>query len=205
MFRRTILAIALSLAIVSTASAQTLRWTDIVTPAGSFNDDGADFNILSELVRFAQLDGTITTLRGFTLFAPNDNAFRRLSRNVGGFKNGTEKEVLDALVGVVTAGVMVDGEKVAGVDLVKAILLYHVVEFPVGSGVVLGHAARIPTMSKKFIISPGTGELVDMSVDIPNAKVIKADVMVENGVTVHVINQVLIPVNIPVDIDTLVC
>ncbi len=205
MIRHTTLAIVLSIAIVSTASAQTLKWTDIVTPAGSFNNNGADFNILSELVRFAKLDTTITTLRHFTLFAPDDNAFRRLAKNVGGFKRGTEKEVLDALVKVVTAGVMVGGVRVAGVDLVKAILLYHVVKFPVGSGVVLGHAARIPTMARKSIISPGTGELVDKAVDIPNAKVIKADLMVENGVTVHVINQVLIPVNIPVNIDNLIC
>lgn len=205
MYRRTIATIALCLAIAATASAQTLTWGDIVTPAGSTDNDGTNFNILSELVRFAQLDSTITTLRRFTLFAPNDDAFRRLARNVGGLKSGTEKQVLDALVKVVTAGVMVDGTRVAGVDLVKAILLYHVVSFPLGSSVVLGHAARIPTMSKKFIISPGTGELVDNSVDIPNPKVIKADIKVENMVTVHVINQVLLPVNIPVDINTLVC
>lgn len=125
---------------------------------------GADnFKTLVAAVKAA---GLVETLQGkgpFTVFAPTDAAFAKLPA-------GTVESLL----------------KPENKEKLVAILTYHVV-----SGKVL--AADVQTMETKTVQGQSVKLAVsDKGVTVDNAKVVKADVMAENGV-IHVIDTVIIP------------
>lgn len=199
--------------LLACASAQMmpLKWADVLSAENKpFDSVGGNFDILSKLVRFAGLAETITTARGYTLFAPNDQAFVYTARAITAFAGPITDEAaaFDALVAFVTTGVTIGNMTVSGVPLVKEILLYHVSPFRASSQYVLGHPLVFGTLSSlegaKFI-STGKGELVDNSPDTPNPKVVKADLMVENNFIIHVINAVLLPIPAEVPVAAYFC
>ena len=118
------------------------------------------------LVAAVKAAGLVETLQGkgpFTVFAPTDDAFAKLP-----------------------AGTVEDLLKPENKEKLVAILTYHVVP-----GKVL--AADVKTMEAKTVqgqsvnlVVSGTGVTVD------NAKVVKTDVLAENGV-IHVIDTVILP------------
>ena len=125
---------------------------------------GADnFKTLVAAVKAA---GLVETLQGkgpFTIFAPTDAAFAKLPA-------GTVESLL----------------KPENRDKLVAILKYHVI-----SGKVL--AADVKTMEAKTVQGQRVKLVVsDAGVTVDNAKVVKTDVMAENGV-IHVIDTVIIP------------
>jgi uncharacterized surface protein with fasciclin (FAS1) repeats len=125
---------------------------------------GADnFKTLVAAVKAA---GLVETLQGkgpFTVFAPTDAAFAKLPA-------GTVESLL----------------KPENRDKLVAILKYHVL-----SGKVL--AADVKTMEAKTVQGQSVKLVVsDAGVTVDNAKVVKTDVMAENGV-IHVIDTVIIP------------
>jgi uncharacterized surface protein with fasciclin (FAS1) repeats len=125
---------------------------------------GADnFKTLVAAVKAA---GLVETLQGkgpFTVFAPTDAAFAKLP-----------------------AGTVEDLLKPESKDKLAAILKYHVVP-----GRVL--AADVKTMEAKTAEGQSVKILVsDAGVTVDNAKVLKTDILAENGV-IHVIDTVILP------------
>jgi uncharacterized surface protein with fasciclin (FAS1) repeats len=125
---------------------------------------GADnFKTLVAAVKAA---GLVETLQGegpFTVFAPNDAAFAKLP--AGTVENLLKPENRDKLI---------------------AILKYHVVP-----GRVL--AADVKTMEAKTVQGQSVKlKVTDAGVTVDNAKVIKTDLLADNGV-IHVIDSVILP------------
>ena len=110
--------------------------------------------------------GLVETLQGkgpFTVFAPTDEAFAKLP--AGTVENLLKPENRDQLV---------------------AILNYHVL-----SGKVM--AADVKTMEAKTVQGQSVDIIVaDAGVTVNGAKVVKTDVLAENGV-IHVIDTVILP------------
>ena len=125
---------------------------------------GADnFKTLVAAVKAA---GLVETLQGkgpFTVFAPTDAAFAKLP-----------------------AGTVEDLLKPENKEKLVAILTYHVVPGKVlVADVKTSEAKTVQGQSVKLVVS-------DTGVTVDGAKVIKTDVMAENGV-IHVIDTVIIP------------
>ncbi len=125
---------------------------------------GADnFKTLVAAVKAA---GLVETLQGkgpFTVFAPTDEAFAKLP-----------------------AGTVEDLLKPQNKQKLVAILTYHVVP-----GKVM--AADVKTMKAKTVNGKELSiKVEDGKVTVDNAKLVKTDVMAENGV-IHIIDAVLLP------------
>ena len=125
---------------------------------------GADnFKTLVAAVKAA---GLVETLQGkgpFTIFAPTDAAFAKLPA-------GTVESLL----------------KPENKEKLVAILTYHVVPGKVlAADVKSGEAKTAQGQSVKLVVS-------DAGVTVDNAKVVKTDVLAENGV-IHVIDTVILP------------
>lgn len=111
--------------------------------------------------------GLAETLQGegpFTVFAPSDEAFAKLP--AGTVEMLLKPENKDKLIGILT---------------------YHVVPGKVTAKQVTGMSSATTVEGSDVSIS-----VKDGSVMIDNAKVVKADVMVSNGV-IHVIDSVIMP------------
>jgi uncharacterized surface protein with fasciclin (FAS1) repeats len=125
---------------------------------------GADnFKTLVAAIKAA---GLVETLQGkgpFTVFAPTDEAFAKLP--AGTVENLLKPENLEKLV---------------------AILKYHVVPGKVlAADVKTSEAQTVQGQSVKLVVS-------DTGVTVDGAKVVKTDVLAENGV-IHVIDTVILP------------
>ncbi len=118
------------------------------------------------LVAALKAAGLVETLQGkgpFTVFAPTDEAFAKLP--AGTVDNLLKPENRDKLV---------------------AILKYHVI-----AGKVM--AADVKTMDAKTVQGQSVEIIVaDAGVTVNGAKVVKTDVLAENGV-IHVIDTVILP------------
>jgi uncharacterized surface protein with fasciclin (FAS1) repeats len=118
------------------------------------------------LIAAVKAAGLVETLQGkgpFTVFAPTDEAFAKLP-----------------------AGTVEDLLKPENKEKLVAILKYHVVP-----GKVL--AADVKTMEAKTAQGQSVKLRVsDAGVTVDNAKVIKTDLLAENGV-IHVIDRVILP------------
>jgi uncharacterized surface protein with fasciclin (FAS1) repeats len=118
------------------------------------------------LVAAVQVAGLVETLQGkgpFTVFAPTDAAFAKLP-----------------------AGTVEDLLKPENKEKLVAILTYHVVPGKVlAADVKTSEAKTIQGQSVKLVVS-------DAGVTVDNAKIVKTDVMADNGV-IHVIDTVIIP------------
>ena len=144
--------------VVSTvAPAQAKDIVDTAVGAGSFNT----------LVAAVKAAGLVETLKGkgpFTVFAPTDEAFKKLP--AGTVENLLKPENKDQLV---------------------AILTYHVVPGTVkAADVVKVKSAK--TVQGQEVTVKVEGE----TVMIDNAKVVKTDIGCSNGV-IHVIDTVILP------------
>ena len=173
--------------------------TDIAVGDGTFDKNGADFDILAAAVVATGLDSTLATPDlGVTVFAPVDFAFRRLVRDLGGPWKAPEADVATWLV-----------ENV-GAETIESVLLYHVVAGEVySSDVVPGlQGVDVPTLLgptfQVFIqYEKGTDDLKaiwlrDQDHDDANAQLVLSglDIQASNGV-IHVINRVMRPVDLP--------
>ena len=119
------------------------------------------------LVAAVQAAGLVDTLKGqgpFTVFAPTDEAFATLP-----------------------AGTVDDLLKPENKDKLVAVLTYHVVPGKVMAADVTGKETKAKTVQGSEVTIKGTnGVMVD------GAKVIKADIVTDNGV-IHVIDAVILP------------
>ncbi len=153
-----ILSVLLSTASVHAAAAEK-DIVDTAEAAGSFKT----------LVAALQAADLVNALKGpgpFTVFAPTDEAFKKLSP-------GTVESLL----------------KPENREKLRAILAYHVISGKVTSA----EAAKLKS-AKTLNGQEITIRARDGRVMINNAKVIKADIPASNGV-IHVIDTVLLPPN----------
>ncbi|MFN0023326.1 MAG: fasciclin domain-containing protein [Parvularculaceae bacterium] len=142
------------------ASAPAPLLSDIVDTAiaaGSF----------TTLVAAAKAAGLVETLKGagpFTVFAPNDDAFKKLPA-------GTVETLL----------------KPENKAKLASILTYHVIPGKVSASDIAGKTMKVKTVE-------GTELSVDAKsgVKIDNATVVTADIAASNGV-IHVIDTVIMP------------
>jgi len=124
-----------------------------------------------------------------TAFLPTDRAFRQLAKDLTGSAPATEKKTFNALADA------------AGIDVIEAVLLYHVVPgVTLNSGkVAKSDGVKLTTaqggkvkvnVTKKFIA------LVDADPDLRNPHVIAVDVNKGNPQIGHVIDRVLLPLDV---------
>lgn len=124
-----------------------------------------------------------------TAFLPTDRAFRQLAKDLTGSAPATEKKTFTALADA------------AGIDVIETVLLYHVVPgATLNSGkVAKSDGVKLTTaqggkvkvnVTKKFIA------LVDADPDLRNPRVIAVDVNKGNPQIGHVIDRVLLPIDL---------
>ncbi len=154
----------------SPASGDTATTSDAPSAAKSDIVDTAvaagQFNTLTAALKAAGLVDTLKGAGPFTVFAPTDDAFKKLPP-------GT----VDSLL------------KPENKAKLTAILTYHVV-----SGKVMAADAMKLTSAKTLEGASAKIAVVGDSVMIDKAKVVKADIECSNGV-IHVIDTVIMPPN----------
>lgn len=124
-----------------------------------------------------------------TAFLPTDRAFRSLATTLTGTRPATEKATFKALAGA------------AGLDVIETVLLYHVVP-----GKTLGSAKVVKADGKKLKTAQGgsievvvrkkTVSLRDADPDLRNPRVVKTDINRGNPQIAHVIDRVLLPIDV---------
>ncbi len=137
---------------------------DIATQASNF----------TTLVKALQAAGLVDALKNegpFTVFAPDDNAFKKLPA-------GTVESLLK------------DTQKL------KDILLYHVLQGKVTSAQAMqmttgGKSVEVKTLQGQNVTVSQKG-FFGKSLYVNDAKVVKADIEASNGI-IHVIDKVLLP------------
>jgi uncharacterized surface protein with fasciclin (FAS1) repeats len=134
--------------------------TDILSVAGSKKS----FKILIEAVKAAGLEDTLRGDGPFTILAPTDEAFGKLS-----------KEKLEALLQPSNRGKLAE------------ILKFHVIPGRLTATQVVSAGKAKTLQGGSVAVSIDEGRLV-----IGGAKVIATDIMADNGI-IHVIDSVLIP------------
>jgi uncharacterized surface protein with fasciclin (FAS1) repeats len=152
------LVVAAGVASASPAKTTAVSDTNIVETAVA----AGQFKTLAALVTKAGLADTLATGGPFTVFAPTDAAFAKVPQ-----------ATLDALA--------------ADPDLLKSVLLYHVVPGKVTAADVV-KLSSVKTLEGRSL----SIKVVNGSVSIDQATVTTPDVMASNGV-IHVIDSVLIP------------
>ena len=153
------------------AAAAAFAVTGMLASAQAYAADVVDTAVAAgnfkTLVAAVQAAGLVDTLKGagpFTVFAPTDEAFAKLPA-------GTVETLL----------------KPENKDKLVAILTYHVVPGKVMAADVAG---------KEMMVKSVQGSEIDVKgkdgVTVDGAKVIKADIVTDNGV-IHVIDAVIMP------------
>jgi uncharacterized surface protein with fasciclin (FAS1) repeats len=124
-----------------------------------------------------------------TAFIPNDAAFQRLVKDIGGTWVGNEQDVFKAVAGL-------------GIDTVETVLLYHVVP---GATITAKDALKADGVSLttaqggKITVRVGRHgiRLADADTNSRDPKVVVVDVNKGNKQIAHGINRVLRPVDLP--------
>ena len=126
-----------------------------------------------------------------TAFAPTDAAFRDLVGDLTGKKPKSEKKTLKALL------------KVADVDTIETVLLYHVVAGKTLTSPKVVKAAKARTKLEtaqggkvKVVNRKGAITLVDKDKDLTDPTVVAVDLNKGNKQIAHAIDRVLLPVDL---------
>src|SRR4051794_11610586 len=128
-----------------------------------------------------------------TVFAPTDQAFRDLVGDLTGKRPGTEKKTVQALL------------KVADINTIEAVLLYHVVPGVTLASPKVVKAAKARTKVKtaqggtvKVVNRKGNITLVDKDPDLADPAVILNGIDINRGnkQIAHAIDRVLLPVDL---------
>lgn len=122
------------------------------------------FHTLAAALKAADLTGALEGKGPFTVFAPTDDAFKKLPP-------GTLEMLL----------------KPENKEKLRAILTYHVVAGDVTAAQVMKLSSVKTLNGKNLTITTNDGAVM-----VNNAKVVKADIHASNGV-IHVIDTVLLP------------
>ncbi|HZQ93810.1 MAG TPA: fasciclin domain-containing protein [Candidatus Sulfotelmatobacter sp.] len=155
-------ALALALLLSSTAIKAGAAEKDIIDTAVS----AGSFNTLAAALRAADLIDALKGEGPFTVFAPTDDAFKKLP-----------PATLESLL------------KPENKEKLRAILTYHVVSGKVTAEQVMKLSTAKTLNGQNVGITTHGGTVM-----VNNAKVVKADIPASNGV-IHVIDTVILPAN----------
>ena len=162
--------------------------TDIVLKSGApstYDDNMKDYDLLRDAVIAADLAETLATTKGITVFAPNDGAFYRTAMDLGFVGTYDEQEILKFYIESV------------GIDLIKDILLYHVVPKKIYASL-LKRLSKVDTFLELSLNVSRMGKdiCLEDKASFEDPKVIKPfDIRAKNGI-VHTISRVLVPLAI---------
>jgi len=161
-----------------------------------YDRNGKDFDILEKAVTAvlaAKPDSPVSVLTHgrtrLTAFIPTDRAFRRFVHGLTGRAPHTERGTFRSLT------------RIADVDTIEAVLLYHVVP-----GRTLG-ARKVAKLEGTSLTTAGGGQvavrihgrnvvLVDQDPDARNPKVVAVNINQGNRQIAHAINRVLRPADL---------
>jgi len=124
------------------------------------------FTVLLKALDANQLTAPLKAAPNLTVFAPTDEAF-----------NALPPTTLQLLLSP------------AGAQQLRKVLTYHVVNLPMDSAKIKGTKTTVGTVEAQQVTLDGGGDVILVN----NADVIQADVKAANGVTVFVVDKVLIP------------
>jgi len=169
-----------------------------------FDKDDSNFDIFYNLLKYTQLDDILTKTTNITLLAPNDGAFARSAGYLTSYKGelDDEKSIYEAYKNASMKVTQIDDVQVDGIDALRFLLAYHVVggKHPekAFAGVSKYHltSATVPVLS---VMS----ELIDLSEDTPNAKILDGDCNIVGDVLIHLVDHVMIPYEIEFEMDNL--
>jgi uncharacterized surface protein with fasciclin (FAS1) repeats len=179
----------------ATAQAKPRWWHHHRAPAGSIVDvavkassaDGPDRNPYDYdlLIAAVTATGLAPTLadesKTFTVFAPNDRAFKRLVADLSGTYPASEQAALDAILATFS------------VDQIRNVLLYHVVAGKKLSPLQVLFARSL-TMANGGTVRPRGLTLRDETPGLRDPRLVLSGINIQatNGV-IHTINRVLVP------------
>ncbi|MEM6620122.1 MAG: fasciclin domain-containing protein [Pseudomonadota bacterium] len=154
--------------------------------------ENGNFQTLLQLATFvdASLPGTnlVATLsdetQDLTVFAPTDDAFLALAEALG---------FSDFVFTPGAIGTFL--ENGLGAEVIRDVILYHVSP-GAKSAALIGGFDTLPTALSGATIAPEGLRLGDNEPDVLDPEIIQGDIGADNGV-VHVINRVLLPVDLP--------
>jgi uncharacterized surface protein with fasciclin (FAS1) repeats len=168
----------------------------VLAADSGYDHNWADFDILEKAVTTvlaAKPDSPVKVLTQgrtrLTAFIPTDRAFRRLVRDLTGRTPRTERGTFRAVT------------RLADVNTLEAILLYHVVpgSTVTSDSVMKLDGAMLTTAQGGTVtvrIHRGGVRLVDQDPDARNAKVVAVDINKGNRQIAHAINRVLRPIDL---------
>ncbi|MDR7251870.1 putative surface protein with fasciclin (FAS1) repeats [Nocardioides sp. BE266] len=173
----------------------------LTSDGNQFDKDKSDFDIVTEAalaVVAAKPDSPVALLadgsKRLTVFAPTDQAFRLLAKDLTGQNIKSEKKIFDTLVGL------------AGVDTIETVLLYHVVpgKTLTSNKVLKANGAKLMTAAGKTIkVKVRTKPSVSVTLkdkdknDTDPMAVLKAlDLNKGNKQVAHGIDHVLRPIDL---------
>lgn len=156
---------------------------------GSFDDDNTDFDMLLAVLQATGLDAAADDPEAeLTVFAPDDAAFISLAQSLG--YEGDDEE--GAFQAIVDAAVVLRPED--PLSFVSDVLTYHISPGEQDSTAVLGSESIDTLLGSELGVDGIT--LVDADPDAENAEIIATDIAANNGVA-HVIDEVLLPLDLP--------
>ncbi|MEM6303952.1 MAG: fasciclin domain-containing protein [Pseudomonadota bacterium] len=166
----------------------------IPTTAGGTLAPDTDFEVLALALDAAGLTTTVAGLGDNTLFAPTDAAFADLATALGFTGDTSDADaVFGAIAGALTE--LAPGDD--PIPLLTDILLYHVAP---GEQTLadLAAAGPVDTLLAEGTVQIAGDAVIDADPDAANADIIAAD-LDAGGVTVQVVDSVLLPLDTPVE------
>jgi uncharacterized surface protein with fasciclin (FAS1) repeats len=166
---------------------------DLIAASGEgFDTNRQDFDLLRAALDAAGLTAALDDPSAdLTLFAPTDNAFLRLARDLG-YNGFDEGEALTAILDGL-AGLAPDGDPL---PLLTQVLTTHVAPGAQNAARIIA-STEVETLSG-VSLSPFGRTLGDADPTLPDARILagRTDLEAGNGV-VHAINRVLLPTDVP--------
>ncbi len=183
----------------TTSAPVTVPW-ELVLPSNetTFDKEGSNFDIFSALLRHTELESLLVTASEITLLLPNDEAIARAAHYMGVYRGDLEDEeaVFKALTTITDKGIMVKGDLLSNVEVLKLVLGYHILK---GQHPIQRWDSGLPRLFTSSVFLPvlslGNKEITDESPATPNSKIIQHGLKVEGGVVVHVLNMALVPID----------